>query len=113
MPAVCPAHLKLTPPSSCVQIPDTKYTFSCTFQGEELSINGREPKGNEEQVFFPKVTERPQKAGWSNQDCVISFPSAGVWRVIFWIDGEFCTTQTIVAGATLKPTSEERIAFAD
>jgi hypothetical protein len=112
LPLACPDNLKITPGSSCVQIPGTKYTFSCDFQGEWLGINGREPLGAEKRVIHPTVTEGAQNEGWSHQDCVLEFPSPGVWRVLFGVGGQVGAIQTIVAGEMLAPTSEERIALA-
>jgi hypothetical protein len=103
----CSCNLKVTPASSCVQIPGTTYSFSCAFRGETLGINGREPEEAEEQVFFPTITNLQKVGDWSRQDCVIALPSLGVWCVLFWVDGADAVISTIVTGAMLEPTSEE------
>jgi hypothetical protein len=111
-PLICPDTLKVNPGSSCVHISGPQYQFSCDFKGAQLLINGREPKGAQEQTFFAKVTNGPAKGDWLHQDCVMEFPSNGVWRLLFWVDGTFATIQTIVAGPMLEPTFDETIALA-
>jgi molecular chaperone DnaK (HSP70) len=110
MPLPLPDTLRITPASSCVYLPGTQYNFSVAFRGE-LAINGREPLGAEKQTFFPKVVAGPPNGGYENQDCVITFPARGAWRVMFWVDQVFAGTQVIVAAASLEPTDEERIAL--
>jgi molecular chaperone DnaK (HSP70) len=113
MPLPGTDRLKVNPASSCVQIPGTQYTFSCEFQGTRLGINGRPSAAVEDpETYFPEVTERPQKGGWSHQDCLLDFPALGVWRVLYWLDGNLLAIQTVVAGATMEPTDEERVSLA-
>jgi hypothetical protein len=105
--------LRIDPESSCIRIPGLVYEFTCTFRGK-LVITGREPPGQETQVFTARVTDVPCSSGWRSQQCRLEYPSSGTWRVMFSIDYNIVATQTVVTGfRDSRPlTAEERMAFA-
>jgi molecular chaperone DnaK (HSP70) len=113
MPLKCPDTFRIEPSASCVRIPGTAYTFTCTFLGKELGINGREPEGEDKQTFFAATKVLPKRGGWKSEECTLECPAEGVWRVVCWVDDDQVCSQTIIAGSTsyLSPTYEEKSAL--
>jgi hypothetical protein len=113
MPLKCPDTFKIEPVESCVRIPGTSYNFKCSFRGEKITINGREPEGEEKQTLFPMQKEVPRQNGWKSLECTLQYPGDGVWRLMFWFHRELICTQTIIAGSmgNLSLTDEEKAAL--
>jgi molecular chaperone DnaK (HSP70) len=112
LPIVSPANFLVTPSDSYVKLPANVYKFTCTFQGGELAVNGCEPEGEKQHVFFPTKTAARQVGSQLCEECTLTCPGPGVWRVIFWVDGNFIGFQTLIAGdCCLTPTAEERTAL--
>jgi molecular chaperone DnaK (HSP70) len=109
----CPDTFRIEPAESCVRIPGTVYRFKCSFRGDRLVINGREPEGENGQIFFPRVNELPSSGGWKSEECTLECPATGVWRAIFWIDRTEICVQTIIAGSSgnLSLTAMEKAAL--
>jgi hypothetical protein len=113
MPLKCPDTFRIEPVESYVRIPGTSYNFKCSFRGEKITINGREPDGEDKHTFFPTKKEVPGQNRWKSLECTLEYPSHGVWRLMFWIDNDFICTQTIIAGSAgaLSLTGEEKAAL--
>jgi hypothetical protein len=102
----CPDTLSVEPSDACVRLPSTVYHFTYRFRGDRLVINGRESEGSRGILFFGHGKRERGVDGWVSGDCTMNCPSAGTWRVVFWLDGELAATQTVVAGADNQEPSE-------
>jgi hypothetical protein len=105
-------QIRITPGASCVKLPGREYKFTCAIKGTKLVVNGREMDGEEKTTLFPKQTQKGTEDGFAVYDGSLTFPSDGMWRVIFFVGGKVGAVQFVVTGeATLRPTAAETIAL--
>jgi L1 cell adhesion molecule like protein len=111
-PLNCIETLQVTPGESTLRVSQRVHRFTCRFRGE-LGINGREPKGEPQQVVFPERVTESSDDGWSVAKYKIEFPSDGMWRLIFFIDDRMAAVQLlwVGSGGVLELTNIERAAL--
>jgi hypothetical protein len=97
-PLTCIDTFRVQPQESIIKIPGLTYEFSCRFHGDELTINGREPLGEEKKFVPAKTTLQAGSDGWTTANCRMEFTSDGEWCVIFWVDDKQAAVQRVFAG---------------
>jgi hypothetical protein len=97
-----PETFQVEPSDWCVKCTGRDHKFTCKYQGKSLNVNGRELPGEPEQTFFAKITPRAGSNGWLAATVTLTCPADGVWRLLFFIDGEHVATQFVMAGSIRK-----------
>jgi hypothetical protein len=113
VPLMSTEAFRVSPKDSCVRLAGREFRFRCSYQGEELTVNGREAEGEERETLLPKLKREQDSGGFSVVTGVLAFPREGVWRMFYWIGEEMVARQTVMTGAVeqLKLTKAETTAL--